>query len=237
MRKRAIEPCPAVCPTQLVSIGSNYTVARSPLGHNGLSLFSIKYFSCFDLLQLFGLVNTTMSHSIATMHPRLPLPESLLVGSILVLVFLAPLATGIQQLSRASKPRVCLERIWPDFQRCRERQREQFHYGRFSSGVFLTSSDAYQPKYKMECCSYWELLECVHKAANIYCNDDINLKTLDKFVEMVGLNVPLYICSDEYPKGSFRCKIPSWFALTLGFIIIFFIVLMVLLFICIRRSK
>lgn len=156
-----------------------------------------------------------------------------LLSSLLLLI---PEEANAEEIF-SSHQRVCLERIWPDFQRCRERQQEHYHFGSFSSGVFLSSSDAYQPKYKMECCSYWELLECVHRAAKVYCNDDINLKSLDKFVEMVGLNVPLYICSDEYPKGTFRCKIPSWFSLIFGFIIFIVLVLLVFLFICVRRSK
>ncbi|OTF75109.1 cytosolic non-specific dipeptidase-like protein [Euroglyphus maynei] len=111
---------------------------------------------------------------------------------------------------------ICLERIWPDFQRCRDRQREHHQYGRFSSGFFFTSTDVYQPKYKVECCSYWELLECVHRAAKIYCmDDDVDLKKLDQALETFGLNVPLYICSEEYPKGSLRCKIRSWFIMTI----------------------
>lgn len=135
------------------------------------------------------------------------------------------------------RQRVCMERIWPDFQRCRERQREHYRFGRYSTGLYLGSSDVYQPKYKAECCSYWELLECVHRAAKVYCAEDVNLRSLDKFVEMVGLNVPIYICSDEYPKGSLRCRLPSWFVLTLAFLVLCFVVLVVLLYVCIRSSK
>ena len=163
---------------------------------------------------------------------KLSLQYYSIIFSILLclLSFIEPTNSSIH------RQRDCFERIWPDFQRCRERQRDHFRYGRFSSG-FSFSSDVYQPKYRTECCSFWELLECAHKAAKIYCSDDVDIKKLDKFVEMVGLEVPLYICADEYPKGSFRCKLSSWFVFIVFFVVFCFLVLLVFLFICFRRSR
>uniref|UniRef100_A0A834VDE9 Uncharacterized protein n=1 Tax=Sarcoptes scabiei TaxID=52283 RepID=A0A834VDE9_SARSC len=135
-------------------------------------------------------------------------------------------------------PRTCLERIWPDFQRCRDRQRDQQQYGRYSFGLFFISSDVYQPKYKMECCSYWDLIDCVHRAAKIYCSDDeLDLKKLDKSLEMLALKVPLYICVEEYPRGSFRCKIRSWFIMALVLILSIILIMVIIFCLCFRRSK
>lgn len=135
--------------------------------------------------------------------------------------------------------RNCLERIWYDLQRCRDRQREHFQYGRYSySFLFFSSSDVYQPKYKLECCSYWELLECVHRAAKIYCPDeDVDLKKLDKLVDMFALNVPLYICTEEYPKGSFSCKMRHWLILFIVSIIILILILAGLICFCVKRFR
>ena len=106
---------------------------------------------------------------------------------------LLPVASPMHAVSE----RACLERIWPDFQRCREKQREHFRYGHFSFGLSSFSTDVYQPKYRTECCSYWELIECVHKASEAYCTNEVDLKKLHSFLEMVGVSVPLYVCADE----------------------------------------
>lgn len=124
----------------------------------------------------------------------LPLTFSLIIFiGFLVCSLLVPVVEPMYPIS----DRVCLERIWPDFQRCREKQREQFRYGRFSFGFSSFSSDVYQPKYRTECCSYWELIECVHKASEAYCTNEVDLKKLHSFLEMVGVSVPLYVCADE----------------------------------------
>lgn len=135
--------------------------------------------------------------------------------------------------------RNCLERIWYDLQRCRDRQREHFQYGHYSySFLFFTSSDVYQPKYKMECCSYWELLECVHRAAKIYCPDeDVDLKKLDQLINTFALNVPLYICNQEYPKGSLSCKMRFWLILLIVSIIVIILIILVLICFCVRRFR
>lgn len=132
--------------------------------------------------------------------------------------------------------RVCLERIWPEFQRCRERQIEHHRYGRYASslGWHLASSDVYQPKYKMECCSYWDLVECVHRAAKAYCPDDVSLIKLDKSLEMLGLNVPVYICLEEYPKGSYRCRLPWWLIMLSIFGLVVVFMLIVAAYLCLK---
>lgn len=158
------------------------------------------------------------------------LPRMLYSINSIILLLSVLVVDGFQ------RQRPCLERIWPDLQRCRDRQQDHFRYGRFSAG-FSFSSDVYQPKYRTECCSYWELLECVHKSAQIYCSDEIDLKKLDKFVEMYGLNVPLYVCTDEYPKGNLRCKLPSWFAIIVFGVLLLLLVLLIVLFIVIIPNR
>lgn len=128
----------------------------------------------------------------------------------------------------------CLYKISSDFTRCNTRQHEKIK-SQTKSYHSYTQEEKQIALNKVACCAYWEFLECVQTAARIYCKE--NARDIEKHSENLGTTVPLYICREEYPKGSFKCKIPVWLILVVVIAVVVILTFAVFVFICVRNSR
>ncbi len=127
----------------------------------------------------------------------------------------------------------CFHRISTDFDRCKSRYNER---------IKSESKSTYKPEEaelalkKISCCAYWDFLTCVQNAARIRCNDKTRDINLEKYTENVAL-VPVYVCRDEYPKGTIRCRFPLWLKLVIAISVIAVLTITVFIFICFGNSR
>jgi hypothetical protein len=127
----------------------------------------------------------------------------------------------------------CFHRISTDFDRCKLRHNERI---KFESKSTYKPEEAELAVRKISCCAYWDFLTCVQNAARIHCNDKTRDINIEKYTENVAL-VPLYVCRDEYPKGTIRCRFPVWLILVIAIAVIVVLTIAVFIFICVRNSR
>jgi len=152
-----------------------------------------------------------------------------------VIIFLYVICAQIRASETAgAKTGSCLHKISGDFLRCNSKQQEKIN-SQSTKYHSYTPEEKQLALNKITCCTYWEFLECVKIAVRNKCNDEI--RDIEKHIETLGISVPIYICRDEYPKGSFKCKFPIWLILLIIVAVVVILTFAVFIFICIRNSR
>jgi hypothetical protein len=102
-----------------------------------------------------------------------------------------------------AKGGTCLYKIFDEYNECLKAQQERINEETDNLSRTITLAEQRTHLNKIGCCAYWTFLACVEKAADEKCIKDRT--DMEKYTEQLGSSVPLYICREEFPRGSDVC--------------------------------
>lgn len=163
--------------------------------------------------------------------------NNLILRSLLVLL-LTSLLLGLPETNSSSiifhhkMGGKCLFLISPEFMRCNTKYNQNLLKVQHTIDKYSYTYEEQQSAYnKVACCQYWDFIECVQHSARQKCKE---VRDMENYFEFLGSAVPLSICRNDYPKGSFKCKFPVWAIIAIAVASVVLIAVAVLVFMCIR---
>lgn len=125
-----------------------------------------------------------------------------------------------------AKGGTCMYKIYNQYNVCLALQQERLDSEALSLPRTISLDEQQKALQRIACCAYWDFLSCVEKAANERCKEKFDM---ERYTEQLGSAIPLYICREEFPRGSLICTYSSYYSSS-NYIIVSFIVPIMLLF-------